>query len=212
LIVRSARKELWGTAIASSEWIRALGFSSHMEDILIRAPRPTTGRQRAELDALSRKLAEGEIRTRIEGTADGFAYLTYLRPAPSTNRVRVVFISLSFLFTLGVIALGLALASADGSGERALLGALGAPPAWSRRVAVVQSASLAALGGLLAVPVGFGPAAAVLASGESPTPIVFPWATLVALVGAVPLAVALLTAVGSRLARRPLSAAALAAD
>lgn len=65
-----------------------------------------------------------------------------------------------------------------------------------------QAFLVAGLGALLAVPVGFVPAAVFLLTDGAYRPTVFPWRVVLALVVAVPLVVALITNVASGLALR----------
>jgi putative ABC transport system permease protein len=131
---------------------------------------------------------------------------------PDSQAARAVFVAFSLLFSLLVVGIGLALAATEGAAERALLTALGAPPTARRRVTAHQAALLALLGGLLAIPFGFGPGAVVVAARDV-KPIVFPFSTVFALAVVVPALVWLVTYAMTALAtRRAPSMTLLTAD
>jgi putative ABC transport system permease protein len=111
----------------------------------------------------------------------------------------------SLIVTLLVIAVGLALASAESRTERDLLAVAGADPRTLARVTARKAALIVVLGTWLAVPVGLIPA--VLALGITPaTGIPVPTRTLVLLLVVVPVVAGFVTRVGSAVAqwRRPL--------
>lgn len=210
-VLGSDRKALWWTSVWSGRRAAELGIGSVFQDVLIRAPKALTDAQRDALGALAGRIERQELRAGFEGRLVESVYLQFATPVPGSAGPRVLFLALSLVFTLGVVALGVALAAADGRDERALLHALGASPASARRIAVVQSVALALLGGLLAAPIGFGPTATALSIGSDER-VVFPWTTLVGLVAVVPLIVGLATSGALRVFGRRAPSAAVLAD
>jgi putative ABC transport system permease protein len=127
----------------------------------------------------------------------------------------------SLLFTLLVVALALALDASESGNERALLAAIGAPPAVRRSIVAWQAFLLPALGALVAVPAGLLATFAVLSDRSDTTgpargvAVQVPWAAIALLLVAVPLATAGLTWLGAALRgrrREDLAAFSLAAD
>ena len=119
------------------------------------------------------------------------------------------------MFSLFVVGVSLALAAAESKDERDILTIAGAPPGLLARSAGARAWLLAVLGAAMAVPVGFLPvivfarAQAHDQSGgvvDDTFPLVFPTRTVLLLVVAVPLAVALVSWLGST--RRPAPAPA----
>jgi putative ABC transport system permease protein len=108
----------------------------------------------------------------------------------------------ALVFTLFVVATGLALAAAETRDERDVLTVLGASPATMRSTSGRKAALLAVLGGALAVPVGFLPVVVFTVADEGGLPLVFPWRVVLLLVVAVPLVAAGVTTAGSALALR----------
>lgn len=127
----------------------------------------------------------------------------------------------SLLFTLLVVAIALALDASESGDERALLAAIGAPPAVRRSIVAWQAFLLPALGALVAVPAGLLVSFAVL-SDRSDTfgpargvAVQVPWGAIALLLVAVPLATAALAWLGAAARgrrREDLAAFGLAAD
>lgn len=127
----------------------------------------------------------------------------------------------SLLFTLLVVAIALALDASESGDERALLAAIGAPPAVRRSIVAWQAFLLPALGALVAVPAGLLVSFAVLSDrGDISGPargvaVQVPWGAIALLLVAVPLATAALTWLGVAVRgrrRHDLAALSLAAD
>ena len=102
----------------------------------------------------------------------------------------------ALLFTLLIVAVGLALSAAESRDEREVLVAVGARPSTLRRVAGQKAAMLALAGTTLSVPTGLIPVVMVLRSvrqtpGELPLDI--PWLVIGMLVASVPLVAGVVT-------------------
>ncbi len=121
------------------------------------------------------------------GVAKASIVITFDHPYHSAAaRVRAVISAIGVAAAMAVVAIGLALTSAESRNEDIALVALGAPPRLRRRMRAVEAILLSATAGALAVPLGILPALAVLAARSYP--YVFPWTTVVLLAVLVPLA------------------------
>jgi putative ABC transport system permease protein len=185
-----------------------LGFSvlPGWETLFV-ARSPLTDRQRDRLDVLARDL-EWERTSAYEASgATTVAPPLYLHvtdgpPGVSPAQVRAGALGVALLFVLAVVAVGLALAKQDGEDEAQVLVAVGAPPRTVRRTAALRAVLLVLVAGVISVPAGLLPAAAIVATTEEygrraafrPDP----WAVLFALV-VVPAIVGLVTWSGGRL-------------
>jgi putative ABC transport system permease protein len=91
-----------------------------------------------------------------------------------------------------VVALGLALWAAEGRDERTTLQVLGAAPATNAGVVAWKALLLAVIGGVLALPLGYGTLVllARAAAGEPSTSVPFPWAVAVAVMVIIPVVIA----------------------
>jgi hypothetical protein len=192
-----------GQVIVTPERAEELGFEVVATGAVLRSPQPLTA---DEVDDLQR-LALG-----LE--ADHEQALATLPPgAPEPPGLRVDFREPSFyagpafleavpagvalLFTLFVVAAGLALAAAETRDERTILLALGAAPRTVRRTSAYKAFLLTLLGGGLAVPLGLVPVHVYTRLGTDPAAVPFPWRTVATLVVAVPLVAALAAALAS---------------
>ena len=204
-LVRTDRENLWAKVIFKPAAATRLGLQAVPSDAIVRSPRPLTAAQRRALDALSVSFGQ-------RNDMSQWVHLMFGRPAASTRTLRTLALVGALVLTLLVVGLGLALVAAESRQEQALLRALGARPRAVRRTRMVQAVTLAGLGGVLAVPVGFGPTAAFLA-GPGNRPVVFPTAAALAVALAIPLAVAVAVAfAGWAASARPLSAGLLSGD
>lgn len=131
---------------------------------------------------------------------------SYREPEVASETVVGMVISLAaLLFTLLVVAVGLALSAAESRDERDVLVAVGARPATLRRVAGQKAAMLALAGTALSVPTGLVPVIMVLrplrqTPGELPLDI--PWLVIGMLVVSVPLVAGVVTWGSSVVAQR----------
>lgn len=107
----------------------------------------------------------------------------------------------ALLFSLFVVAVSLALAAAETRDERDVLTVVGAAPGTMWRTSARKAVFLTALGGALAVPVGFLPVVMVTLA-DAPTPLVFPWRVALVVLVAVPAIAGAVTALGSAVALR----------
>ena len=108
----------------------------------------------------------------------------------------------ALLFSLFVVAVSLALAAAETRDERDVLTVVGAPPRTMWATSGRKAVFLTALGGALAVPVGFLPVVVFnLASNPTP-PLVFPWRVVLLLLIVIPAVAGLVTTAGSAVALR----------
>lgn len=103
---------------------------------------------------------------------------------------------------LGVVAIAAALAATEARRDRALLHAVGADPQLRRRIAATQTGAMALLAGVLAVPAGLIPAAAILVA-RGGYPFVVPISALVTALVVVPVLATLGAAVVARAQRTP---------
>lgn len=99
-----------------------------------------------------------------------------------------------------VVALGLALWAAEGREERNTLVTIGAPPSTVAAMAGWKALLLAGVGGIVAVPLGYGTLRLCLMAASDWTP--FPWLTALGVVVIIPLVVALGSVVISSIAQR----------
>ena len=108
----------------------------------------------------------------------------------------------ALLFSLFVVAVSLALAAAETRDERDVLTVVGAAPATMWRTSARKAVFLTALGGALAVPVGFLPVVMVTLAEDPTPPLVFPWRAALMVLVAVPAIAGAVTATGSAVALR----------
>jgi putative ABC transport system permease protein len=99
-----------------------------------------------------------------------------------------------------VVALGLALWAAEGREERNTLVTIGAPPSTVAAMAGWKALLLAGVGGIVAVPLGYGTLRLCFLAASDWTP--FPWLTALGVVVIIPLVVALGSVVISSIAQR----------
>jgi putative ABC transport system permease protein len=189
-----------------------LGFAVRPErDLLLVARSPLTDRQRERLLLLGSDLQwersrafEALAETDPTGRLDP-EFLLQIPQEPSLlspTRIRAGVLVAALLLVLAVVALGLALAARDTEDESQVLVAVGAPPRTLRRTAALRAVLLVLVAGVISVPAGLLPAAAVIATTEEYgrrtafRPDL--WTVLFALV-VVPAIVGLVTWSGSRL-------------
>jgi putative ABC transport system permease protein len=83
--------------------------------------------------------------------------------------IRAAVLAGVLLVMLAVVAVGLALAAKDNEDERQVLAAVGAPPRTLRRVGALRAVLLVALAGVIALPAGLLPAAAIHSASTAAT-------------------------------------------
>ena len=144
-----------------------LGLVLNEVTVLGRAPGPLTEDQRARLAEIdSGRFCEPVHRA---GRDRGRAGLSIQFESPnvkvSDSTVQLAIVGGALLFTLLVVAIGLALSAAESREERDVLVAVGAQPRTLRRVAGLKALGLAVAGALLAIPTGFVPVTLVVRAG-----------------------------------------------
>ena len=106
----------------------------------------------------------------------------------------------------------MALWAAEGKDERDALVSIGASPSVLARVVGIKAWLLAFVGGVIAVPLGYGTLRlAVAAAAEQTT---FPWLVALGIVVVVPLLIGVIATLGSAIAQRvrPVRMSTLATD
>jgi len=210
--------------LVTFERARQLGLDITTDGLYIRSGSPLDDDQ---LDALQQiqndRWNSTEVFDPPQASAGGTEVQVSITPSyrpPEVASETVVGIGVSvvaLLFTLLVVAVGLALSAAESRDERDVLVAVGARPSTLRRVAGQKAAMLALVGTALGVPTGLIPVVMVLRSmrqtpGELPLDI--PWLVIGMLVVSVPLAAGVVTWASSNIAQRvrPVRMSTLALD
>ena len=142
-----------------------------------------------------------------------WSYVVNWPDDPTSNTaIQGLLVGIAFVLTLLVVAIGLALAAAEGVAERDVLVAVGGRPKTMRSMAAVKAVVLTVTGLGLAVPFGLLPTYAVLRATDHAFHV--PWLVLGALVVAVPVLAGAITWVVSALGQaiRPVRISALAFD
>jgi hypothetical protein len=125
---------------------------------------------------------------------------------------RLAIVGAMLLLTAGVVGVGMALWAAEGKDERDILVSIGASPRVLARVAAIKAGLLAFVGGVIAVPLGFGTLRlAIGAAGEETR---FPWLVVAGVVVVVPASIAVGALAGSAAVQRarPVRMSSLATD
>jgi putative ABC transport system permease protein len=182
---------------------RELGLAVATGAHLYRAPQPLTADVRGELDDLQ---YDNGPKFAMLSTADIHGApvpgpeldLVWHEPrsGPSPFQVELLLAGIALVFSVLVVGASLALAAAEMRDERDVLTIAGSPPRTLARTAGVKALLLSAIGGVMAVPIGFLPVIVFSIASDSSVPIRMPWPTVVLLVAAVPL-VAFITARGA---------------
>jgi len=127
---------------------------------------------------------------------------------PSPFQLELLLTAVALVFSLFVVGVSLALAAAESKDERDVLTIAGAPPGMLARSAGARAWLLAAIGAAMAVPIGFLPVVVFSWAKDRQVydtdgfPIVFPTRTVLLLLVAVPLVVALVSWLTSATAQR----------
>jgi putative ABC transport system permease protein len=153
-------------AVGSAE-ARRLGLVAEPQGTLVRAPHAVTA---AELRAARAALAAYPDLTVEAGPG------TPPRSVPASSLA--LMFGVSAAVALAVVAAMVGLAQAEAGPERRALSAVGASPSVLRRTAAAGAGLLGLLGGLLAIPAGLLPVAAIYAASPAGVPLVVPWAGL----------------------------------
>jgi putative ABC transport system permease protein len=161
-------------AISRTE-ARRLGMTSEPLGILVRAPDPVSP---AELQAARAALAPYPELTIVAGAG--------ARPRSVPTSLLTLLFGVSAAVALAVVAAMVGLTQAEASSERRALFAIGASPSDLRRTTAASAGLLAMIGGVLAVPAGLLPLAAIYAASPAAAPLVVPWTGLAVAAVAVP--------------------------
>ncbi len=172
---------------------RKAGFAIVIQGGFVRSDSPLSERQRSDLqeavygygpDDLGAYYRDLPLPGRGEENSPWRVVFEWPDGGTSGRAVQGVLLAVAFVLTLLVVAIGLALAAAEGANERDVLVAVGSRPGTMRSVAASQAIMLTLTGVLLAVPFGLLPIFAVMrAVGE---PLRTPWLVIGALLVAVP--------------------------
>ncbi|MCU1359859.1 MAG: hypothetical protein JWN99_1148 [Ilumatobacteraceae bacterium] len=129
-----------------------------------------------------------------------------------SRAARLVILGGMLLLTTIVVGVGMALWAAEGKDERDALVSIGAPPSVLAAVVGMKAWILAMVGGLIAVPLGFGTLRWTVAAAGQHTR--FPWLVAGGVVVLVPLVIGVGATVGSAVAQRvrPVKMSTLATD
>lgn len=180
-----------------------LGLVERAPATIIRTPKPLT---RAQLTLVRDTIEDYRLDTSVmDARAPQLnVFAETLFPDDSINPLllEALLSGTALLFSLFVVAVSLALAAAETRDERDVLTVVGASPRTMWETSGRKAVYLTALGGALAVPVGFLPVVVFnLASNPTP-PLVFPWRVVLLLLIVIPLLAGLATTMGSAVALR----------
>jgi putative ABC transport system permease protein len=180
-----------------------LGLVERPPSTVVRAPQPLT---RAQLTLVRDTVEDYRLDTSVMDAREpqGNVFAETLSPDDSINPLllEALLSGTALLFSLFVVAVSLALAAAETRDERDVLTVAGASPRTMWETSGRKAVFLTALGGVLAVPVGFLPVVVFnLASNPTP-PLVFPWRVVLLLVIVIPVLAGLATTMGSAMALR----------
>ena len=162
--------------VIGAQEARRQGMVTEPQGVLVRAPHDLTP---AELRAARAALRAYPDLTVMAGPGSP--------PASVPASLLALLFGVSAAVALAVVAAMVGLAQAEAGPERRTLFAVGASPSVLRRSAAAGAGLLALLGGVLAVPAGLLPLAAIDAASPGTTPLVVPWAGLGATTALVPL-------------------------
>ena len=136
-------------------------------------------------------VSQGEVMTNVS--------VGYPERDDSTLARAIILLGMLLLTTV-VVGVGMALWAAEGKDERDALVSIGAAPSVLARVVGIKAWLLAFVGGLIAVPLGYGTLRlAIAAAGNETT---FPWFVAVGVVVVVPLVIGVIATLGSAVAQR----------
>jgi putative ABC transport system permease protein len=164
--------------------------------------------QRASIDALTPTIMFGANSGDPNNPPSEITDLIWSGPRSrgiSADTVRQIILAIVVLVALIILAMSLALSSAETRDERDVLVSLGAKPRTMRGVAAWKAATLSFTGAALAIPTGFIPVAVVYYAAvrtHETAHLAFPWSTAFALLIVAPLIGALVAGIGSAIAQR----------
>ncbi len=192
--------------LISPRTAQRLGYVTVPGRTVIALPAPLSNGQRDRLQLLNEDLqweAGLQFGQPDTGPVTQVLISTSEAPAPiSPAQVRAAVLGASLLLVLAVVAVGLALAAKDSEDERQVLVAVGAPPRTLRRSNALRAVLLVLIAGIISIPAGLLPAAAIVAAAdvESDRAVFRPdLSTVLFVVVVVPVLVGIITWTGSRL-------------
>jgi hypothetical protein len=199
-----------GKVFITPQKAQALGLTPVDLGWYLQNPHALTDSERGSLDAITNSLSFN---------ADG-SLVVMLPPSSSSvsqDAILELILIVATLAALGVLAMMLALSSAEARDERDVLVSLGARPRTMKGVAATKAGVLAFVSAAIAVPAGYIPIAVVEHAGRGSFETVkvpIPWSSVVQLLLLAPLVAVLIAFVGSGIAQRvrPTRASTFAVD
>ncbi|CAN5529953.1 hypothetical protein BH18ACT1_BH18ACT1_09880 [soil metagenome] len=194
VVATDRRVGYYSDLLVTPAFLEARRLPTRVRAVAYRSDEPFTDEQRGELDDLLYEQG---------GEAPGSYQLFINEPdsGPSPFQVELLLSAVAVAFSVLVVAASLALAAAESRYERDVLTVAGAPPGTLARTAGAKAGLLSVLGGAMAIPIGFLPVVVVSLAIEDGFPLRPPWATVVLLVAAVPIAAALIARLASSTAQ-----------
>ncbi len=159
------------------------------QQVVIRAAADITDEQLAAVRELAAEVPGMVVMSRADLVFDA---------AP----LRWIVLAFTALSALGIIAVAVALVSAESRRSGAILAAVGADPRAQRTIAGNRALQLTLLAAVLAVPAGFLPITVIQLASQEGYPVVVPWAAIAVVLVALPV---LAGAVAAGVSRRPAS-------
>ena len=201
--------------LLSADKAEELGLRPQRLATLFHSPAALTADQRDSLEDVQYEQgfeasadSSGLSRQPLDTTGATSITFGYPEGGPSPFQLELLLTAVALVFSLFVIGVSLALAAAESKDERDVLTIAGAPPGILARSAGARAWLLAVLGAAMAVPVGFLPVVVFSWAKDRQVydadgfPIVFPTRTVLLLLVAVPLVVALVSWLTSATAQR----------
>jgi ABC-type antimicrobial peptide transport system permease subunit len=170
---------------------QALGLTPRSTVTAFVARRALTSQQRDAIDAL-----------RVVWIDKADVSHAQIDNAPDPAQLYALFAALALVVAILVILMSLALSAADTRDERDMLAVVGANPSTLRAVSARKAFVLAAVGAVLALPVGLLPAIVFVKAHVSYMRFAFPWLTVAVVTVGVPVGAAAAAWAGSAIALR----------
>jgi hypothetical protein len=146
-----------------------LGAGRSSQTLLVFPADLTSGR-RHRLEVLAEDLSWAQSETGPDaGATTRSVYLSVPEKPPILTKAQIKGLALLafLLLVLAIVAVGLSLAAQDSEEERQVLVAMGASPRTIGRVRALRAVALVVIAGVIAVPAGLLPAAAVVAAQDA---------------------------------------------
>ena len=160
--------------------IAELGKRPSQSVVRFELPKPISRAQQDELRGLQSDIGVALDAKAEAGEDVAFTTVAFADRYRPNRMVQAILLGVVTAAALAVTAIGLALSAAEGRDEEATLLSLGAPPRLRRSRRAWEALFTSGIACVLAVPLGFLPAAVVIANryrddGQTHEPIVFPW-------------------------------------